>query len=81
MIMAICAHFIDQYGVWQTKLLALRNVEGKYSGENMAAIVLKVIKEYGISCQIRYFMLDNVTANDTYVNYILCTLYLNLSKK
>jgi len=80
-IIAICAHYVDQNGALQTKLIALRRVEGEHSGENQAAIVLKVIKEYGIRKKIGYFMLDNASSNDTCVDCILRKLYPNMTEK
>jgi hypothetical protein len=45
-IMAIIAHFIDSKGARQAKLIALRYLDGEHTGENMAALLLKVFREY-----------------------------------
>jgi hypothetical protein len=78
-IIAIVAHFIDSKGYRQTKLLALRQLKGEHSGENIAASVLKVIKEYRIRDRIGFFVLDNAGSNDTAVEHILCSLYPEMS--
>lgn len=74
-IIAIVAHYIDRDGARQTKLLALRQLEGEHSGANIAQVVLNVVGEYRIGSWIGYFVLDNVSSNDIAVDLILRTLY------
>lgn len=80
-IIAICAHYIDRTGSRQTKLIALRKVEGEHSGANMAATISKVFREYKIGRRIGFFVLDNASTNDTCVDIILRTLYPKMSEK
>ena len=80
-IIAIVAHYIDKNGLRQTKLLAMRRLEGEYGGANQAQIVLDVIGEYKIGGRIGYFMLDNVSSNDTAVDLILKMLYPKMLEK
>ena len=80
-IIAIVAHYIDKKGLRQTKLLAIRRLEGEHSGANQAQIVLDVIGEYKIGGRIGYFMLDNASSNDTAVDLIMRTLYPKMSEK
>jgi hypothetical protein len=47
-MIAIVGHYIDRKGHRQTTLLAIRKVVGEHSGENVAALVCKVVKEYRI---------------------------------
>ena len=35
-------------GVWKTDLIALRRLDGEHTGENMAALLLEVFREYKI---------------------------------
>jgi hypothetical protein len=74
-ILGVVAHFIDRSGKRRTAILALRQLEGAHSGENMAGILLQIFNEYGIRNQIGYFMADNHEANDTCVDYVLQELY------
>jgi hypothetical protein len=60
-------------------VLALREVEGEHSGENMADVLLKTFEDYGISEQIGYFMTDNATSNDTCIDAVLKTLYPHMT--
>ena len=80
-IIAIVAHFIDSKGHRQTKLLAIRQLKGEHSGENIAASVLQVIREYRIQRHIGFFVLDNASSNDVAVDYILHSLYPQMSEE
>lgn len=47
-------------------------MHGEHTGENVRSTVLKLLNEYDISRgQIRYFILDNASSNDTAVDLIL----------
>jgi len=47
-------------------------VYGEHTGENVGSIIFELLKEYDISGdRIGYFMLDNVSSNDTAVEFIL----------
>ena len=78
-IIGIVSHFIDSKGCRQSKLLAIRQLKGEHSGENIAGAVLKVISEYRISKRVGYFVLDNVSSNDVAVDHILRSLYPDMT--
>jgi hypothetical protein len=80
-VLGVVAHFIDNTGTRRTAVLALREVEGEHSGENIADVLLQVIKDYKITGQIGYFMADNASTNDTCINSVLQALYPNMSEK
>jgi hypothetical protein len=61
--------------------LVLREVEGEYSGENIAEVLLYIIRDYKISRRIAYFIANNASFNDTCVNAVLQALYSNMSEK
>ena len=63
------------------KLFALQQLKGKHIGINQAQIILNVIGEYKIGGRIGYFMLDNMSSNNTAVNLILKTLYPRMLEK
>ena len=73
--MAIIAHYIDSSGVRKADLIALRRLDGEHIGENMAALLLEVFREYKIGGRIGFFILDNVSSNDTCVDLVLRRLY------
>ena len=61
-IIAVNAHYIDDQGRRQIKLLALRELVGEHSGENMAALLLRVIKDYKIGKRVGFFVTDNAAS-------------------
>jgi len=79
--MAIVAHYIDSSGARKTNLIALRSLEGEHTGENMAALLLNVFREYKIGGRIGFFVLDNASANDTCVDLVLRRLYPGMNTK
>jgi hypothetical protein len=78
-ILAIYAHFIDGKGVRRQRLLAFKRLKGAHTGENQAATILEVIKDYSIDDRIGYFMADNAQSNDTAIELILKELYPRLT--
>jgi hypothetical protein len=80
-IMAIVAHYIDSSGARKANLIALRSLDGEHTGENMAALLLNVFREYKIGGHIGFFILDNASANDTCVDLVLRRLYPGMSAK
>ncbi|RKK92477.1 hypothetical protein BFJ70_g17772, partial [Fusarium oxysporum] len=63
--MAVFAHFIDQLGHQQSRLLALRRQFGAYSGENLAGSLIDIVHEWEVEGRIGCAISDNMTANDT----------------
>jgi hypothetical protein len=63
----------------QRRLLALRRIYRSHDGDNQAAIVLEVLREYGIEQRVGYFVCDNATSNDSAVALILKELEPGLS--
>src|SRR5579871_1761897 len=80
-IMAIVAHYIDSDGKRQAKLIALRSLDGEHTGENMAALLLKVFREYKIGSRIGFFITDNASSNDVCIDLVLRRLYPSMSEK
>jgi hypothetical protein len=80
-IISVVAHFIDSKGCRETKVLAIRRLKGEHSGENIAASVLQVIKEYKIRDRVGFFVLDNASSNDVAVDRILHILYPEMSEE
>jgi hypothetical protein len=80
-ILGCVGHFIDKDGKRRTAVLALRELVGEHSGENMADVLLHIFNDYGISGRIGYFMADNASSNDTCIDLVLQALYPNMKKK
>jgi hypothetical protein len=64
-ILGITAQFINEAGTLQSLVLAIREVVGDHSGDNMSKYVLKVLQEYEIIKNLGYFTMDNAPDNDT----------------
>ncbi|KJZ71689.1 hypothetical protein HIM_08927 [Hirsutella minnesotensis 3608] len=80
-ILGCVAHFINRSGKRRTAVLALRELVGEYSGENMAEVLLHIFDDYGIKGRIGYFMADNASSNDSCIDLVLQALYPNMSRK
>jgi hypothetical protein len=80
-IMAIVAHYIDSNGKRQAKLIAFRSIDGEHTGENMAALLLKVFREYKIGSRIGFFITDNASSNDVCIDLVLSKLYPDMNAK
>ena len=79
--MAIITHYIDFNDARKTNLIALRNLDGEYIRENIAALLLNVFREYKIGNRIDFFILNNASANDICVDLILRRLYPKMNAK
>ena len=67
----------SQYKV-ETVLLGLHYLRGPHSGENITEAILQVIHKYGLTGNhIGWFILNNVSLNNTYVAEILKALRIN----
>jgi hypothetical protein len=46
-------------------VLAMKEIEGNHKGENLAPVVLEVIREWRIAGKLGYIVIDNASNNDT----------------
>ena len=74
-IFGIGGHFTDEEGTLQALLLALVEIKGVHSGEQLATHMLAVLDEYHIRDRLGYFVMDNATANDRMVSSISDQLF------
>ena len=68
--LAILGHFVDEKFHHHGILLALKEIHGKHSGENQARLVLDVIEYYQFRSKLGYFVMDNITSNDTLIKAV-----------
>lgn len=73
-LMGIVAHYLDGKA-WrnQSRLIALRKIDGAHSSENMAAYLSEVVNEYEIIGKIGFFTLDNAESKDSCLRNFLRT--------
>jgi len=68
--MAITAHWTTSEYIAESTLLAIREVPGEHTGENLSVTVFEVAKEYDIRDRLGYFMMDGATNNDTTIEWL-----------
>jgi hypothetical protein len=76
-ILGITAQFINESGNLKSLVLALKEVDGEHSGENMSKYVHQVILEYGFEKNLGYFVMDNTPDNDTMMTHLSQALRRN----
>ncbi|KID81519.1 transposase-like protein [Metarhizium guizhouense ARSEF 977] len=74
-ILGIVAHYISESGLLEYSVLALRELDGKHSGPNMADCVMEIINDYGIASKVGYFMMDNADNNGTMMKALSTLLF------
>ena len=70
-VLGIVAHFINKDGRCCYTVLGLCEVHSEYTGENMAAVLIALFKDYRIAGNLGYFMADNADINNICINAIL----------
>jgi hypothetical protein len=74
-ILGMIAHYTSESGQLEHSVLALRELDGKHSGHNIAGCVMQVINDYGIASKVGYFMMDNADNNDTMMEALSTRMY------
>jgi hypothetical protein len=64
-LLVITAHYVAKDKQLEKILLAVKEIKGKHTGENMSKIVMEVIDDWGIASKLGYFQMDNAGSNDT----------------
>jgi hypothetical protein len=64
-ILGMIAHYTSESGQLEHSVLALRELDGKHSGQNIASLIMQIINDYGVASKVGYFMMDNADNNDT----------------
>ena len=80
-VLGVVAHFINKDGKRRHVVLGLREVVGEHTGENIAAVLVALFRDYGIGGNIGFFMADNAESNDTCIDAVLRALYPKMSAK
>jgi hypothetical protein len=66
----VCCFFRDVNNKPYKPTIGVHELSASYTGTNIAAKILDVIKAYQIQDKIRYFILDNAKNNDTTIEII-----------
>jgi hypothetical protein len=74
-------HFVNKDGRRHHVVLRLCKIIGKHTSKNMAGVLIDLFRDYRIVGNIRYFIANNTELNNTCIDAILYTLYLNILVK
>jgi hypothetical protein len=70
-LLGVTSTFISDDNVLESFLLALRQVKGEHSGENISKYIIEVIQEWGIASKLGYMQMDNAPNNDNMIKHVL----------
>jgi hypothetical protein len=52
-------------------VLAIKEIEGNHKGENLAPVLIEVIRDWEIAQKLGYMVMDNASNNDTIMQALL----------
>ena len=67
-------HFISEKGELVIVILGLKELEGEYSGENQARVILDMLNDFEIRNKLGYMVINNVGSNNTLISTITTLL-------
>ncbi|KAA8615108.1 hypothetical protein PtrSN002B_011378 [Pyrenophora tritici-repentis] len=80
--LGIVAHFVNRLGKLIDLPIALPQLMGPHSGENMAEIVYSTLQKFGVTARtIGYFVLDNAYNNDTTITALASKFGFNAAHR
>jgi hypothetical protein len=66
--LGVVAHFADAYGKLRDPPIALPQLTGAHTGENIAEVIASILRAFDIpASKVGYFVIDNATNNDSAV--------------
>jgi len=80
-ILGVVAHFVDKVGKRRSTVLALRQLQGAHTGDNLAGALLQIFDEYNIRKKIGFFMADNAENNDACIDILFQELFPSMTAK
>lgn len=78
-LLGAIAHFVNSEGDLEEILIALKEVDGAHTGENLSKYILAAINDFDITPQLGYFQMDNASNNDTMIREVSASKLLPLS--
>jgi hypothetical protein len=78
--MGVVVYYINNIFKNRTIMIALKRLYEAYSGENMGSLLIEIINDFDLKERLGYFIIDNVSSNDTCVYHILIFFFPDLSK-
>jgi hypothetical protein len=74
-ILGVVTYYISNSGVLEQVVLAMKEIENNHKGENLALVLLEVIRDWGIACKLGYMVMDNTSNNDTIMQALSISTY------
>jgi hypothetical protein len=66
-ILEVIAQYITEDGKLETTTLALVDIQGAHTGENLSKYIQDVIEDWGIALKLGSMQMDNASNNDTLI--------------
>ena len=66
-LLGIIGHWTTELDLLIHAVLAIKEVDGEHTGENLALLVWQVLDDYQIKSKVGFFMMDNASNNDTLI--------------
>jgi hypothetical protein len=79
-LVSIVGHWLNEDLKKQDILIGLRRLKGSYSGENLAEVIVLVLRLYDLGLNLGYFIRDNVSSNDVAIRCILGSIRPNIKE-
>lgn len=73
-IISVIAHFVDENFERQHLQLSMSRLYGGHSGENLAAHIVQILRDWEIDTRIGCFITDNEAANGTAIDHVLSAI-------
>jgi hypothetical protein len=73
-VISIIAHFVNKNWERQHLQLSMSRLYGGHSGENVAAHIVPILRDWGIDNRIGFFITDNEASNGTTIDNILAAV-------
>lgn len=84
-ILALIFHYLGANKKVRRTVAALRELSGSHTGENLASVVMEVVKDWDIQHKLGYFMMDNASDNDVMIRHVaigkFIPLYMGFTNK
>jgi hypothetical protein len=78
--MGVIAYYADNIFKNRIIIIALKRLHEIYSGENIGFLLIEIINDFDLKERLRYFVINNVSSNDTCVYYIFISFFPDLNE-
>ncbi|KAF6782650.1 transposase-like protein [Colletotrichum musicola] len=78
--LSITAHFINNLGQQQSRLIAFNHMSGDHSGLNLSNNIFETLKQWEITSNVGVVVCDNASNNDTCISFLYKRLYPSMTQ-